>query len=492
MQGRAWVAFVAWSVGLWTCPVVALAGTPSFNPLHRLACLSESAVVVDRAEDLAKHGIPLLNWIGLSFPALAPARAGVLRGQAGFLNVLNVESLKQAGIPPDAPLAMVELDFSPAPVVAVGGLDAAGCEHVRVAVKGGSAGHDAAWQKAGLCVTVVGECRQHACAFTGLRSPQDAPGQSLEGMMDGLPTGNVRAWVSGKRLKRFVPPEAERLVKDVQALAMKVDAAANPWRAVASMTLSRAPANWRDLQPLDNRGLPTDAQPVLEFSASPHPEAWERWLGPRAQPLGVLVTASVGKGLDKAFLGANVQSASVGWKGITAIPGSKTERSHRLFLFHGGMGVVSGSAAKADTLRINVARMLKAQGYREDSGLWVNGSGVIGIELKDTNVVMATGRTAERGIEFPVSTAQPPLEAQGSVLRIRGDGRRVKSALDGFSLLAGVSTPELTAALAARELMGPSLGRLANFTAWVVPSSNGLSWRMIWDGAVEMGARPPR
>jgi hypothetical protein len=476
---------------------VALAAGPGRAPpavtvAHALAARCDAALVADRASDLGLHGAAFFNWLGLSFPEVAPRRVGVLRGQDGVAEVLTPAGLASAGIPAGAPVVLCALEYAPAPLLGVVGLDREGCGALRSAVGGGAPENAAAWEAAGVCVTVVGECGRRGCARVGLALPRPGTGtqRQAERLLLGLPAGGVRAVAHGVTLRRVAPRRAGEPLREVVAAAAWLDAASSPWRVRGAAAFTAAPAVLAGLGRLQGVEVATDQDAAVEVAACPTPATLRRLLSPGQPFLGPAVEATWGPVLAQAMALAAPRSVSLSWRGVDRPPEPPAdEAATRLCRFHGGLVARVAHPSRAAAASGSLQTAYQQRGFREEGGLGLKEGCAVAVAGEGTVLRVATGATAERGFTVTWAPAQPPAEVSGAVLRVRVHGRRVGRAASGVSFLDTAGVRDLKALLAVRELVGPSLDRVGDVTAWVAPGDRRHTWVLGADVAVG-GAAP--
>ncbi|MEW5847271.1 MAG: hypothetical protein AB2A00_00605 [Myxococcota bacterium] len=468
----------------------ALQSRGSSPPLVQLAALAEAAVLVDKAADLGVHAAPALDFLGMSMPELSARQAGVIRGQDGSAALLTVEGLGDAAIPPHAPLAVLLLDYAPAPVVAVQGISDEECATLRAAVAGGPTENDGEWRKAGVCVTVVGECGRHRCGPVGLPPPGKLGGacRTRLSLLESLPTGALRAVVGGTRLRRFLPSEAEPYLRTVDAVAMRLDASAPTWKMLTRVALTRADSALDGWQPLAGRHAALDPAPVVEVTLAPDAASLKRVLNPREPPHGAALQSLWGDDLSAHLVRAGTESLTLAWRGVDSSIPPEGGAADRLFHFFGGLTAVTSSDAQARALGEEAARRFKSHGFEADGPYWVRGPRLLGLVQKERQVAVMTGPFAQQPFQGATSPVQPPSSASGAVLRVRGNGRRLRGVMESVPTLHGASRRDLRGVLAVRELFSPSLTRLGELTAWLVPEQRGARWSLH----VEANVGPPR
>jgi len=434
------------------------------GPLWALAAQSDGALVASHARDLPLHLRDVLDLVGMSFPELSARQVGTLRGTGGVLRVVDLAGFEEAAIPPDAPLGIFRFPHAPAPVVAVGGVDAEVCTAIRARIHAGPTEHAAAWARAGLCLMVVGECADQRCSPVGIRPPRALPPR-LASAVESLPDVGVRALVPGSSLVRMVPREARSATAQVEWLALQWHRSDVGLTGGLALVLTRALTDG-GLVPLHGAVLPTSPRPLLELTLRPSEGAVKsltRWL---KQQAGARVDGLVGPDGADVLGQLRPRTLGVAWLGLEPQHAVAKRPQDTFMAFHGVLTTESGNTERAARADLSLDTRLRGQGFtRDPDGVHRRPpASQLRVERDGTRLAVTTGTSAAATEQTPWPVVEAPARA---TVRVRLNGKRLHGAMAGIPLLHGAATPELRAALGVREVLGPSLYRLGDVVAWL-------------------------
>jgi hypothetical protein len=454
--------------------VMCLAAPPAWagNALERLAVGCDAAVVADDVAAFKVTGWPVLQWLGLSVPEWSAAQVGTLRGQDGALNLMDSPTV----IPPGHGVAVLKLPLAPSPVVAVDGLAGTECTSLRAALVGGAPENAAAWEAQGVCLVVVGECARHSCGPTGLKGPGRLKGDTRTAALEALPRTGLRVTSTGAFLRRWAGTTVARLWAGLGGVVAFLDASSPTWAVRWQTFHDKAVVDPGVLMPLpETLEVGRDAAVTVALRPSTKARAFLR-----GQPRAGRVVETwdslppeVGGVLEGSTLGLE-------WRGLDEDL-RLTAAGDVFFQAFGGVHLGLANEEKARACAVASEESARKRGFTSDAGLWVKEGRLLKVAQVGARCSLWTGKTATR--EAPMTTVKVPALPFVPHVMVQGSGRRVAGVLGGVGLLH--SEEDLQAAVAVREVVGPSIQRVEAFTVWLAPSDRGKSW--VGQGTLDVG-----
>ena len=431
------------------------------NDMDALAAASPTAVWAPRARDLGIHAPVLLNWVGLSFPEVAPRYAGTLRGLNGYINLLDANALAAAGLVANQPLAALHLVGAPAPVVVAPAPENGGCTGMAAALSGGPPQRAGAWQKRGLCLVVVGECGIHRCGK--IATPR--PGTRAPRLP--WPEQSVRAHIGGAEFRKLMPAAVRGLLGNVKDTFWSLDTAASDGGGTTMVIRGWliGKASWM-LARLGSAVRPQDgaAQTGLIADAVARPTAagvalWKK----RGGVVAAAVEQAWGAPLDKVWRKAGCQRMHVRWQGINGHVEVETQQD----LLRVFPGSATFECRGAQSLAAQAGKRLQEQGLVAATGAapgsaWVNQDGATAFTL---HMEGAPSDGSVAAVDIPAGTR----------MLLRTDGRWLVAALRRIPLLHAAATPVFRALAGAEVLLGPSLERMGAASMMVMDGPNNVT-----------------